>query len=622
MNARRAMAPRLPDGVAADNRSPVAPARAATAGISGELTWWHGAVGNRTVERHVVQRRPGTATPEPKTGHTVLSAAQVKSAVAWYSAQPRYTPDRITEIQQRLGLTATGVVDGTLVQAVAQWQASYVGDSALAPNATKTAPGEPSGLVMEPNGHADALVLARLFPYGMADLDLRAQGGLADVGYDRLAKDWDRMPTVEEQATAVMQLVAVLLERNGTPVPHLVFTQGETRGALFSANDWSIHVDGQFETEFQAGADRNAQINSLLATMIHEAQHAEQSFLVYRWWAGLLVDGDRTTNLPPDADPAGTLAQEIQRIRGTSPELAGLLAERAVAAPIESDSIPGLIAAGMENAMGFGTLEDDDTGLWKKYVAMEQADADYRKIPLDDVKASREAFARFLKLKVAYYRSAPYEHDATAAGAVGLDAVVDASSVRSSTPLTTVHPATTPDEALAVQYNLERVDSELGQTGIRMAVGTLDDVAVVQEIMAHQAGERPGSPAREVTGRLDDEFIAWAVAKLGRSSDGAVYSPFYPLMLTLCYHGLFKGYLRKGDVFSVSPDNPDLPGWFSIEDQAMDGPANAIRRIIVPLRFPTNRMEYDQFLAAVLVQIGTPASVPNPVMRSSSSRDV
>src|ERR1700761_1546054 len=206
------------------------------------------AVGNRAVAA-LLQRQEDD---EPLTG------AQVKKAIAFYTAQPeRYTQDIVKQIQATVGVAETGVADAAFVQAVAVWQRDN-GD--LHPT-------------LWIDGMAGPRTLPRMFPRGLQggtepeDFGAESQTGVIDR--------WQQL-TVDQRIAELIRLVNTHLEHANVPQvapnPQDTLNSGE-----FNFPDWTMIVGRQAMAVEQPDV---AQATDLVDTIYHEARHAEQWFRI------------------------------------------------------------------------------------------------------------------------------------------------------------------------------------------------------------------------------------------------------------------------------------------------------------------------------------------------------
>ena len=206
-----------------------------------------------------VQRQPAPAAPSA-TAAQPLDKTQERDAINYYFSGPHhYTPEIMRQIQNRLGVPATGVADSATVQAVAAYQ--------------QTQSAGPAPLLVD--GKASSRTLARLFPSG-----LEAPGEAQAYGQEVQSGVIDKWKDLEpaQRAQALVDLVNPHLTKAGVP-PVGVSTKPPRQGAKgeFSAEEWAIEVDPETLKMPPPSRDKAADIAN---TFYHEARHAEQKFKV------------------------------------------------------------------------------------------------------------------------------------------------------------------------------------------------------------------------------------------------------------------------------------------------------------------------------------------------------
>lgn len=212
-------------------------------------------IGNQAVQRLM---RQDTETIEAPPALGPLNPAQVRSAVAWYKAQPsKYTPDIIMEIQFAVGSVPTGKITAADVQLVAKKQEE------LNINA------EPK---LKIDGKAGPRTLPTIFKFGLSE-----EESISD--YTKKAKAvWDTQDGKSEEDKAleiINELLNKRLEALKIPIiePKVVDDLG-SRGA-FNAADWQMKLD---RLQFKPG--RLHDLRDTTATIYHEGRHAEQDFRI------------------------------------------------------------------------------------------------------------------------------------------------------------------------------------------------------------------------------------------------------------------------------------------------------------------------------------------------------
>ena len=208
--------------------------------------------------QRVVGNRAVTALLQRQEDDEPLTGAQVRKAIAFYTAQPdRYAPEIVKQIQAQVGVAETGVVDAAFVQAVAVWQRDN-GD--LHPK-----------LWMD--GMAGPRTLPRMFPSGLQggsepeDFGKEAQTGVIDR--------WQQL-SVDQRIAELIRLVNTHLDHakvpDVTPNPQDTLNTG-----VFNFPDWTMIVGKQALAIEQPDL---AQAKDIVETIYHEARHAEQWFRI------------------------------------------------------------------------------------------------------------------------------------------------------------------------------------------------------------------------------------------------------------------------------------------------------------------------------------------------------
>jgi hypothetical protein len=324
----------------------------------------------------VVCRLLGVSRQQAATAVTTaagpLTQAQVRDAIAWYSAQPaRYTRDIIMEIQMEVGTTPTGRMEAVDVQAVARRQEAL------------NVPDEPR---LKVDGKAGPRTLPSIFKFGLSE-----DRSVGD--YTRNARAmWDGRGGRSEESVA-REIVNSLVNKrfDDLGIPHIDFTVVTlgTRGA-FSSGDWKLSLD---PLQFRPGKFHD--VRDTTATIYHEARHAEQSFRI-----GQLLARQRKT------------AEQINARTGLKQEIA----EVAIARKNDLTPMQVLIAQGwFDSEFGAAALEQrrrNGDELRASFSAREAACEAFKRAPTVENRARLvSARARFSRA-VDEHDDLPHEFDA------------------------------------------------------------------------------------------------------------------------------------------------------------------------------------------------------------------
>jgi hypothetical protein len=204
----------------------------------------------------------GTATGLTGQGaqKPTLSAAQTADAIRFHTAQPRkYTKQVITDIQNAVGATATGVMNDETVQAIAARQAAINADR------TPTPP-----LVVD--GKAGPRTLPILIPVGLAT-DEEINAYTTDI--EGMKDEFDKATTPEQRAKLILDKINARLNDVGVPKiiePVII--------------DDSLNAFAQDKWTMTMSKTALANPKEAAATMYHEARHAEQAFRIARMLKG------------------------------------------------------------------------------------------------------------------------------------------------------------------------------------------------------------------------------------------------------------------------------------------------------------------------------------------------
>jgi hypothetical protein len=335
------------------------------------------AVGNRAVAA-LLQRQAADAP---------LTDAQVRKAIAFYTAQPdRYTPDIVKQIQAKVGVAETGVPDAAFVQAVAVWQREN-GD--LHPT-------------LWIDGMAGPRTLPRMFPSGLQsgtepeDFGKEAQTGVIDR--------WQQL-SVDERIAELIRLVNTHLQNAKVP-PVTPNPQDTLNLGVFNFPDWTMIVGRQAMAVEQPDL---AQAKDLVDTIYHEARHAEQWFRI----AQLRCLQRRRAN-PKATD------DQIARAVATELGIQKNIADEAVKpAPFALGSMDALIAQGwFDSVYGSGSTRRDQilTELDRAEKALEAAKKRQADHPSAANQAAVDRAQERQNRAIAGHATLPEEDDAFVAG--------------------------------------------------------------------------------------------------------------------------------------------------------------------------------------------------------------
>ena len=209
---------------------------------------------------------PGTDSPLPTSSEQILGPDDVASALRTYRGRPDlYSLRLIVTLRKRLGL-GPGDGDGIaedLAQATATFQASARGKIGL-----------------RVTGVADASTLARLFPKGF---NTEEQASRYRQATRPILRDWFNL-TPAQRIKAGWAEVTKQLSDLGIPLPELRTADLGLALGEFRDSGWTVAVNLR---EFGPAATTGPV--DALATLYHEAQHAEQIFLIVqellsRYW--------------------------------------------------------------------------------------------------------------------------------------------------------------------------------------------------------------------------------------------------------------------------------------------------------------------------------------------------
>jgi hypothetical protein len=335
------------------------------------------AVGNRATA--MLLQRQGDDAP--------LTGAQVRKAIAFYTAQPdRYTPEIVKQIQAKVGVAETGAADAGFVQAVAVWQRDN------------------GGLHPTPwtDGMAGPRTLPRMFPSGLQgrsepeDFGREAQTGVIDR--------WQQL-SVDQRIAELIRIVNTHLDR--ATVPRVAPNPQDTLDAgAFNFPDWTMIVGKQAMAIEQPDL---AQAKDLVDTIYHEARHAEQWFRI----AQLRCLQRRRAN-PRATD------DQIAKAVATELGIPKNIADEAVKpAPFALGSMDALIAQGwFDSVYGSGSPRREQilTELDKAEKALDAAKKKQKQHPSPANQLAVDRAQQRVSKAIAGHATLPEEDDAFVAG--------------------------------------------------------------------------------------------------------------------------------------------------------------------------------------------------------------
>lgn len=228
-------------------------------------------IGNVALQRMLrpdVQRQDDATTERVR----LLTPQQVVKAIGFYANNPRqYTREIITQIQIQVGVDPTGIVDETMVQAVAEFQSQH------------------SSLKVD--GMAGPRTLPAAFPSGLEAED--QLGEYVDEARGIL-DDWVDLDDADARADALME--AVNQQLADSDVPECEYTLNNLSGALaqFDFATWTIELD---RSVFDEDVLSNEEMVDAVNTVYHEARHAEQWYRMAQMLAGQGKTADQIANM-------------------------------------------------------------------------------------------------------------------------------------------------------------------------------------------------------------------------------------------------------------------------------------------------------------------------------------
>ncbi|RMG61687.1 MAG: hypothetical protein D6722_19325 [Bacteroidetes bacterium] len=201
-----------------------------------------------------VQRRQADA---PIQRADLLNARQLTAARAFYAGQPTvYTAAIIREIQQAVGVPATGTIDDATLQAIATHQ-SQRGQTV--------------------DGKAGPQSLPALVRHGLAQTSSVL---IFAIGYNQV--DFSTLTTPAQRSAAIARLANQQLQAAG--VPNVTFTvQNMADLGQFDFTTWSLTLG---QAALSVATPTQAQLDDIANTVYHEARHAEQWYNIAQLRAG------------------------------------------------------------------------------------------------------------------------------------------------------------------------------------------------------------------------------------------------------------------------------------------------------------------------------------------------
>jgi hypothetical protein len=316
---------------------------------------------------------PGAAAPATAPGP--LGLAEVAAAIQYHTVQPsKYTKAVIVDIQGKVGVTQSGVMNAATVQGIARRQAET--------NAERK-PNPP----LKVDGKAGPRTLPILEPVGLAT-DASIDTYVADIqgmqGALGKASDQERERLLLAEINDRLDKVHVPIIDKIVPHPQ------NDKEAVFDPSSWTIGAEPAFLKSKNAAAG-----------LYHEARHAEQAFRVACMFAGREISAGRKPTAAEIAsqaripEPKATFA--IDPARALAPGT-----PEAVEAEGWHDEEPGQAQKGAKNRAAL-----------EKFKAAARA---YKKARKQDPDADRSdvaaAFQAFKDAQAQSIRDKPNEFDA------------------------------------------------------------------------------------------------------------------------------------------------------------------------------------------------------------------
>ncbi len=196
------------------------------------------------------------SAPAQKKG--LLSDGQLASAKAYYDRNAAdFSPVIIEQIQAKTGMTASGKMTDSTLQAIAAFQAS-VGQAA--------------------DGILGAKTLPKLFAHGLA-----TDGAEEVFAVDYMGIDWSSLKTASERGKKMVDLINRQLKASGVPECNVKVDDLGADSGQFDFAPWTILVGNQFLSKEKL---TRREVDDFANTVIHEARHAEQWFNMAQLLAG------------------------------------------------------------------------------------------------------------------------------------------------------------------------------------------------------------------------------------------------------------------------------------------------------------------------------------------------
>jgi hypothetical protein len=291
-------------------------------------------IGNVAVQRILaggLQRQPDdAATVEAPEQVKLLNSAQVAKAISYYHIRKKqYTPEIITQIQVQVGVEPTGIVDETMVQAVARFQSTITS--------------------LKVDGMAGPRTLPAAFPAGL-EAEERVD---KFVEQSREVQDqWADLDDAQARADALMEAVNEQLTDSEVPQCEYVLEELDSGTvAQFDFATWTIELG---QEAFEQDVLSNEETADAANTVYHEARHAEQWYRMAQMLAG-----------------QGKTADEIVDDMGIPAEVAA----EAVGDPLDPESMEALIADGWYESV-YGSSAKQRNRIFKE---LEAADKELEK---------------------------------------------------------------------------------------------------------------------------------------------------------------------------------------------------------------------------------------------------
>jgi hypothetical protein len=213
-----------------------------------------------SAEKADLQLQPSAVGQAQMKPSTLLTKIQIASALRWYRRfKALFTPVNIRRIQKAIGVSETGTVTKEMIQAVATWQKN---------NNLKV------------NGKAGISSLTVMLPFGLAKEE-QSQQHIAGTG--KVIAGWAGLKTPEKRGHALVEIVNQRLKSIGVPAINFAIKNTAGYEAMFNRVTWTIEISSSLLTSERLTPEQAANLSN---TLIHEARHAEQNFMVYRVLVG------------------------------------------------------------------------------------------------------------------------------------------------------------------------------------------------------------------------------------------------------------------------------------------------------------------------------------------------